>query len=151
MKRSTLAVIATAAVLVVGGGTAYALTTNQEPAPIETVTATPAPDETPGPAPTESTEPLVAEDETETLISDDVEAAYLLDIRARLARIESQIPNATDEQLIAVGYTACELIAAGESGEDTSLIEGETRSIHGYFADSGAILTAAAMSLCPTN
>lgn len=59
MKRSTLAAIAAAAVLVVGGGTAYALTTNQEPAPVETVTTTPP--ETPAaqetPTSAESTAP----------------------------------------------------------------------------------------------
>lgn len=53
MKRSTIAAIATAAVLVVGGGTAYALTTNgQELAPVET-TATSEPAATPTETPAE--------------------------------------------------------------------------------------------------
>ncbi|MGX9346651.1 hypothetical protein [Microbacterium sp. KNMS] len=56
MKRATLATTITAAAVLVGGGAigAYALSTQDSPAPVETIAATetPAPDATPSAVPT---------------------------------------------------------------------------------------------------
>ncbi|WP_193596066.1 hypothetical protein [Microbacterium sp. YJN-G] len=150
MKRSTIAAIATAAVLVIGGGTAYALTSNgDEPAPVETVTSTTAPTDTTTPEATAESEPIVAESPAPPVAANDPEAAYLIEVHARLARIQTQIPNVTDEQLLAAAYEACEILAPNQTGEDLSLIEGEERSPHGYYQDSSAIIVSARITICP--
>lgn len=59
----------------------------------------------------------------------------------------TQIPDATDAQLLEAGYKACDRIESGEPSEDISLIEGETRT-RGYYMDSGAIITAARVTIC---
>lgn len=100
-------------------------------------------------APSETTTPLVAEkSSTATADAAELEAAYLVEVRDRLSKIHTQIPNATDEQLIATAYEACDRIAEGTSGEDMTLIEGETRT-NGYYMDTAAISTSAALTICP--
>lgn len=149
MKRSTIAVAGAIVLALIGGGTAAAITLNgQEPAPEASATSTPAPSQTDAPAAAGTTPPLVAETPT-PLRGEDAEAAYLLEVRSRLAKIQTQIPNATDEQLIAVAYEACERITGGESSEGMSVIEGEEISTHGYYMDSGSIITSARLTLCP--
>lgn len=151
MKRSTIAAIATAAVLAVGGGTAYAITSAPEPAPVETSVSAPTDSPTPDATPTgDATEPVVAESPAPPVAATDPEAAYLIEVHARLARIQTQIPDVTDEQLITLAHTACDRMAAGISGENWSGIEGETKT-NGYYMDSGAIAIAAAMTLCPSD
>lgn len=97
--------------------------------------------------PTETPEPLTAEKASEKTDAE-LEAAYLVEVRDRLSKIHTQIPNATDEQLIATAYEACDRIAEGTSGEDMTLIEGETRT-NGYYMDTAAISTSAALTICP--
>lgn len=145
--KTRIAAIATAAVLVVGGGTAYALSSNDQPAPVETVTSTPeaTPTETAEP---EATEPIVAESPAPPVAADDPEAAYLIEVRARLARIQTQIPNVTEEQLLTLGWDACGRVERGEPTEGMSLIEGEAKSDAGYYSDSSAIIIAARLTLC---
>ncbi|MEV8023404.1 DUF732 domain-containing protein [Microbacterium sp. NPDC080220] len=75
------------------------------------------------------------------------EAAYLEAVREALPA-DTVIPDATDEQLIAAGEEACAVLADGGDTVATSLIEGEPTSEAGYYNDSSAIFTAAAISLC---
>lgn len=142
--KTGIAAIAAAAVLVIGGGTAYALSTNaQEPASVET-TAT----STPSPTATESEAPLVAEPPAPSATTENTEDAFLIEVRSRLAKIRTQIPEATDEQLLDAANEACDRIEGGESSAEMSLIEGETQT-GGYFMDSGAIITSARLTMCP--
>lgn len=73
--------------------------------------------------------------------------AFVDAVRASLPA-ETQIPNATDDQLIEVGQRACAELAAGSDTTVLSLIAGEQPSEVGYFRDSQAIITAAATTLC---
>ncbi|OIU88667.1 hypothetical protein [Microbacterium sp. AR7-10] len=148
MKKSGIAAIATAAVLVIGGGAAYALSTNGQaaegPAVIAaTATTTPTPDAT------ESAAPLVAETSAPPTAAENAEDAFLIEARSRLAKIRTQIPDATDAQLLDAAHEACERIEGGESSAEMSLIDGETKSDAGYFMDSGAIITSARLTMCP--
>lgn len=146
MKKSAIAAIATAAVLVVGGGTAYALSTNGQaataPALIEATATT-------TPTATESAAPLVAETPAPLAAAENANDAFLIEARSRLAKIRTQIPDATDAQLLDAAHEACERIEGGESSAEMSLIEGETKSDAGYFMDSGAIITSARLTMCP--
>lgn len=80
------------------------------------------------------------------------EAAFLSAIhKARAGKIlsaKTQIPDATDAQLLDAGRRACELLAAGEAPESITVIEGETQDAAGYFTDSSAITGAASKTLC---
>lgn len=100
-------------------------------------------------APTESAAPLVAATQRAPE-PDDAEAAFIADARGRLAQnAQTQIPDATDQQLIDAGRQACERLAAGEATDQMSLIEGEIVSESGYYWDSAAIIAPARMFLCP--
>lgn len=94
----------------------------------------------------ETPAPLVAEKPEAS--TDNAESDYLVKVRDRIAKIQTQIPNATDAQLLEAGYAACERIEAGISGEDWSIIEGETMT-NGYYMDSAAISGSARTTLCP--
>lgn len=100
-----------------------------------------------GDAPAESAAPLVAESPAASAAGVD-EAAFLEDVRENLPA-NTQIPDATDEQLLAAGADACAQSLAGTSSDDLSVIEGEVRSAggEGYFVDSGVILSAASRHL----
>lgn len=92
-------------------------------------------------------EPLVAE--TPGAESTVDEADFLAEARSRFTTA-TQIPDATDEQLIEAGWAACAYLEAGNNPDDLTVIEGETRNLgeDGYFMDSAAIATAAVMHLC---
>lgn len=97
--------------------------------------------------------PLVAETPAESDPASDVEVAFVEkfhEIRATMPGA-SQIPDATDEQLIAAGREGCERADAGESTELMSFVEGEEKNGAGYYSDSGAIITAARQTLCPAD
>lgn len=100
-----------------------------------------SPSETPAPEPLTAT---ASEPSTES----DLDAAFLAEAHTRLASIRSQIPDATDDQLLAAGNEACERLATGESGEEMTLIEGE-ETTGGYYMDSSAIIIAARLTICP--
>jgi hypothetical protein len=89
-------------------------------------------------------QPLTAE--TPTTDTAD-EAAFLAEVRAKL-RPDNVIPNATDEQLLAAGYLACEKLATRQNGEEISVIDGEQLDKGGYYRDSGQIVSAAAVTIC---
>lgn len=126
--RARFGVIAVAAVLALTGcsGTAGA-----EPEAVETT-------------PPATSAPLTAES-PESAPSG--EAAYLEAVREALPA-NTVIPNATDEQLLAAGQEACEVLASGADTMTVSLIEGEPTSEAGYYNDSGAIITSASVFLC---
>lgn len=149
MKKSVIVAIATAAALVIGGGTAYALTTNAQapevPALIEaTATSTPMPTASGKPSP--ASEPLVAETPQAT----NPDELFIEEARDRLAGLglATTIPNATDEQLIAAGHEACDALINQQPFNDVSVIEGEQR-VQGSFLDSAAIATAGMLYFCP--
>lgn len=97
------------------------------------------------PAPSTTPDPLVAE----TPSAQQADAAFLSFVRGRLATFPSQIPDATDEQLLDAAAIACERLQDGESVEKMSVIEGEQPSeVGGYFYDSNAIIAGAQMHLC---
>jgi hypothetical protein len=103
---------------------------------------------TPTPEATESDAPLIAGSPAPPVAAENAEDAFLIEVRSRLAKIRSQIPDATDEQLLDSAHEACERIEGGESSAEMSLIEGETQT-GGYFMDSGAIITSARLTMCP--
>lgn len=99
-----------------------------------------------GPSASEAAEPLVAS--TPTIAADGNELLYIEKVRELLAGVQSQIPDATDEQLIAAGKEACDRYAAGEDWEKLSVIEGETPNDGGRYVDTVSILSAARLYLC---
>lgn len=143
MKRSAAAL----AVLIALTLTGCAGTTDTASDETQDV-ATTSTEVTETPTPTPTTEPLVAETTAPEATDAEKEAAFLVEVRERLSKIRTQIPDATDEQLLEAAHEACERIAAGTSGEDMTLIEGETRT-NGYFMDTAAISTSAALTICP--
>lgn len=144
MKRITVATVA--AVLLLGltgcadtsGGAETATVSASEQGSLEA---------TPSASRTETPDPLSVGD-TESAGEGDVETAFLDEVDSRLSSIQSQIPDATEEQLLSAGHEACERLAGGESGENMTLIEGE-ETTGGYYMDSSAIIIAARLTLCP--
>lgn len=96
-------------------------------------------------APSASAASLVAE--TPAAVADGGETAFLTEVRAKL-RPDNVIPNATDEQLLAAGQKACEVLKTTPNTNAVSLIEGEPANGLGYYTDSGVIITVARGTLC---
>jgi hypothetical protein len=90
-------------------------------------------------------EPLTAE--TPAATDDGSEAAFLAEVRGNL-RPDNVIPDATDEQLLAAGYRACEIRATGQATDTISVIDGEEPTRGGYYRDSIQIVQAAATTIC---
>ncbi len=114
--------------------------------------ATPSTDAKPSATPTETVAPLKAETPTETAPADP-EAAFLDAMHTRLKAErppieETQIPNASDEQLLEAGKNACAQLASGAGVRDVRVIEGEKANELGYFIDSQDIAKAAEQDLC---
>lgn len=94
----------------------------------------------------ESPAPLVAEESPAVHSTD---AAFLAYVRENLLP-ETQIPNATDEQLIAAGHDACDQLAAGTASEDVRVVDGEqAHEVTGFYYDSIAIRNGASRTFCP--
>lgn len=143
MKRGTLIGIIAGAVLVAGGiGAGFGASIASTPAPTPTVSVEAAPVESVTP----DSEPLTAE--TPTAGEPDT-VAFIAMVRSRLATFNTQIPNATDEQLLAAGLAGCERILSGEGVEGMSVITDEAPGTGGYFYDSNAIIAGAMIHLCP--
>lgn len=141
MNKSSAAVLTAAILVLLTGCAAAADEASSEPETITTVTTdeTPAPEETP--------DELVASGPAD-MTDAEAEAAFLVEVRDRLRKIRTQIPDATDEQLLAKAHEACVALAPDLTGEDLSLIKGETRT-NGHFMDSSAIIVAARLTMCP--
>lgn len=111
-----------------------------------------APTEEPAASTEETTEvePLTAEPvEEETPTPSTPEEAYLVAVRESLDPETTQIPDATDEQLLAAGQDACEQIAAGTEPGEVLVIDGEQPDSVGYYVDSSRIGLRASELLCP--
>lgn len=130
MNRTALAVTAAAALLLLTGCTANQVASGD--------TGSSA-------APAASAAPLVAE--TPTAATDGGEAAFLAEVRAKL-RPDNVIPNATDEQLLAAGEKACEVIATTANTNKASVIQDEPTNALGGYSDSAVIIAAARGTLC---
>jgi len=143
MPKVTAAITAATVLVVMLTGCAGTVT----PAPTEaapTATAGLGTDHV-GPAATDA--PLVATTPASAAGGD--EAAYLVKVRDLLAGIQTQIPDATDDQLVTAGRDACTRYASGENWETMSVIEGEKPNSGGRYIDTVSILTAARAFLCP--
>ncbi|MBT2485729.1 MULTISPECIES: DUF732 domain-containing protein [unclassified Microbacterium] len=97
---------------------------------------------------TETPVPVVAETDGPETSDEEQQTAFIKEVRSRLAKIRTQIPDITDEQLISLAHKACDALAPNLTGEDLSLVEGETRT-NGHFMDSSAIIVAARLTMCP--
>lgn len=128
MKRTALAVTAATVLLLLAGCTS---TPAAEPAPVASAES--------------ETAPLAAE--TPAAADGRGEEAFVSEVRAKL-RDDSVIPNATDEQLISAGQTACEAISNGENTITLSVIDGEAADASGFFPDSAVIISAARSTIC---
>lgn len=139
-KRGIVIASAIAAVLVVGGGTATAIAlAGQAGEAPETIAASEQPtSETPAPLVAETEAPLTAEE---------ADAQFLEFVRGDLP-IDTSIPNATDEQLIAGGHEACKQLLAGVDSESIRLVEGE-EPVNGYYMDSASMITGGRYFYCP--
>ena len=84
---------------------------------------------------------------TPTTDAEGNESLFLEAVRADLPA-NTQIPDATDQQLLAAGVEACQVLDSNTSPDDMSVIDGETRDGGGYFRDSSVIITAASLYLC---
>lgn len=107
-----------------------------------------AADERPAPVASESAAPLVAETPTAEPEESDAEAKFIALVGESLPA-NTIIPDATDEQLIAAGMEACELIRAGTDPADIRLIDGEQPNGADIYADTSAIMNSALLTLCP--
>lgn len=98
-------------------------------------------------APEETSAPLTAEEPADE--ADSPDAKFLEYVRGALLP-ETQIGNATDEQLIEAGHEACEQLAAGTALEDVRVVEGETaHPSTGAYYDTSAIMGGAILNYCP--
>lgn len=156
MKKSGIAAIAVAAVLVVGGGTAYALTTNPQaaegPALIEaTATNTPAPEAAEGAAPangeTSATElPSYITSPGEVCdpenLNDSLCAAFypdqaLINVTDRGSAALAGLPLDEKRDL---AEQACTALAGGAPAAATAAVTGD---------DNRTLFSAAAVAYCP--
>lgn len=97
--------------------------------------------------PEESAAPLVAEEPANE--ADSPDAKFLNYVRGAVLP-ETQIGNATDQQLIDAGHEACRQLEAGTALEDVRVVEGETpHPSTGAYYDTSAILSGAILNYCP--
>lgn len=111
--------------------------------------AAPAAEQTPS-TPTSAAsaaEPLTAETPTTPAVSE-ADVAFLAAVREAQSEFATQIPDATDAQLLELGAEACDVLSAGTDTTALSLIEGETPNAIGNYSDTDAIVTAASIHLC---
>lgn len=133
MKKPLTAVLA----LTIGLALAGCAGTPQEPA---------GDTSKPAASPTETTAPLVAE--TPTPDASSPEAQFLTLVRAGM-QPDTIIPDATDEQLLEAGNSACEQMRAGTPATEIRLIDGEQPNGLGTYVDSQNIASSAHTAMCP--
>lgn len=95
----------------------------------------------------ETVAPLVAEEPDQLTSEDASDEQFLAYVRDNLLP-ETQVPNATDEQLIAAGRDACEQLESGVAYEDVRVVEGEQPHSNGNYYDSSAIMNGAVSYYC---
>jgi hypothetical protein len=139
MPKVTAAVLAALVVVALTGCAGSAPGAGDErAAPAATESATPV----------ESAVPLSAEAAAPEI--SDADTVFLAYVRKTLLP-DTQIPNATDQQLIDAGHEACRQLETGVALEDVRVVEGETaHPSTGAFYDTSAILSGAILSYCPT-
>lgn len=140
MPKVTAALIAALALIALTGCAAATDAAPQgTPPPTASETTQPSSESTSEPLAAKTTEPS----------TDDADTKFLAYVRETLLP-ETQIPNATDEQLIAAGHDACKQLQSGVALEEVRVVEGE--SAHpstGAFYDTSAILSGAILNYCP--
>lgn len=97
--------------------------------------------------------PLTAEKPAAETTEGTPEEQYLEHMRARIKEdrppdLATQIPNATDQQLLDAAADACEQLAAGVELTHVQVVEGEAANQTGYFVDSLDIANAAVEFIC---
>jgi hypothetical protein len=102
-------------------------------------------DVSPAPSASESAAPLTAETPDDPADDDEAFLAY---VRENLAPA-TQIPDATDAQLIAAGEQACEQLESGVAHGDVRVVDGEVPNGADIYADSSAIMNGAVLTYCP--
>jgi len=112
-----------------------------------TTAADPSEERTAAPVATESEAPLVAETPAAPEMSDE-DATFLTYVRANLLP-ETQIPDASDQQLIEAGKDACSQLEAGTPLESVRVVENEQPHANGNYYDTSAIMNGAIIAYCP--
>lgn len=97
---------------------------------------------------TETPEPLASEVEAESETPSEADAKFLAYVRDNLLP-QTQIPDASDEELISAGHEACEQLDAGTAFEDVRVVDGEQAHENGAFYDTSAIMNGAIVAYCP--
>lgn len=137
MKKVTAALAVLLALTLTGCASATGNAAEERTAPVATETVTP--EETPA--------PLVAEEPAPEASGPD--AKFLEYVRGAILP-ETQIGNATDQQLIDAGHEACRQLEAGTALEDVRVVEGETaHPSTGAYYDTSAIMSGAILNYCP--
>lgn len=78
----------------------------------------------------------------------EADAKFLEYVRDNLLP-QTQIPDATDEELISAGHEACDQLDAGTALEDVRVVDGEQAHENGAFYDTSAIMNGAIVAYCP--
>jgi hypothetical protein len=136
-KKPVAALAVLLALTLTGCASATGNAAEEVTAPVVTETA--APEETPA--------PLVAEEPANEASGPD--AKFLEYVRGAILP-ETQIGNATDQQLIDAGHEACRQLEAGTALEDVRVVEGEiAHPSTGAYYDTSAIMGGAILNYCP--
>lgn len=140
MKRSAIAAVAAVLLLTLTGCAGATDAAPSEPQSVAQATS-----EAPAPAETDADEtPLSV---TPTTPPNTPEEKFLERVRAGL--INTELADATDEQLLATGALACEQLADGVNYKDVHVIDGEQRGESGWYPYSSAFTVRGGMYLCP--
>lgn len=137
MKTRTVALTALLLVTLTGCAGGAEDAGDERSAPVASESATPE----------ETAAPLTAEEPANE--GDSPDAKFLEYVRGALLP-ETQIGDATDEQLIEAGHGACEQLESGTALEDVRVVDGETaHPSTGAYYDTSAILSGAILNYCP--
>jgi len=137
VKKVTAALAVLLALTLTGCASGPDGTEGERTAPVATETAEPE----------GTSAPLVAEKPASE--ADSPDAKFLEYVRDTILP-ETQIGNATDQQLIDAGHEACRQLEAGTALEDVRVVDGETaHPSTGAYYDTSAILSGAIINYCP--
>jgi hypothetical protein len=137
MKTSTAVISGIAALALIGGGTAYALSRAEQPAPVETPAAvsteTPAPTDgaTPEPAVTRPTPtPFTTPPETVAPIPGPTYSAEEDEYLDGAHQLVPEELGFSDDLLVAAGHEICQQHGSGLALEEISVLDGLARASH---------------------